>query len=138
MKMINSYYQNTGAPSFNGIRRAKYTHKKPPGGGSGEITIYELEPRDIDFLEKLNEKARNNCLITEQSQDTMNNRSLVHQEILGLTIIDAIKTLWIKKVFNYKVDPTTVYMAVQDKKPYGLLIGNMPRVNNTTKQIVYS
>ena len=88
------------------------------------ITVAEIEPRDLEFVQKM----KNTTEIT-----TYGDR--VRDEIVWGTLTTMEGILVNKCAF---LDKVKMYVAIQNYKPCGLLIGNMPKRILSTEGISYS
>lgn len=112
---------------FGAIPQAEYTIPKANVQGSfHKVEVYELEPKDKPVLDQLEKRIQDKNLLPK---DNGKNDKDTHYENLRCTIADAKGILRHRQDENISyADTSVVYMAVTDKKPCGLLIGNMPKL----------
>lgn len=103
---------------------AQWRCKSALNNTTKNITIVSLEKKDADFINIFEEKYKN----------FFQNDS-IKQEIFNIII----KT--IKGVFeSYKtiLNKAKILIAIHEDKPCGILIGNIPKIDTTTKTVLYS
>jgi GNAT superfamily N-acetyltransferase len=119
---------------FEAIPRGRYCPE-----ASGEITVFELEKRDLPALKALQKRAGQKRLGVEYHPGSLDKE--LHYEIIHDTVTDAVSLLEGKARHPaYKPDKQghpIVYMAVKDGWPCGLLAGHMPLITRPGK-IVFS
>lgn len=120
---------NRSKPSFKGIPLSKYTSR------GKEITIYRLEAKDASIIDKLLNKIKKKQLPIKSMQGTNYNCT---KEIMKDSLESIQKLLRLRKEPIFK-DTSAIFLAVEDKskKPCGLLVGNMAKINKRG-DIVYS
>ena len=96
---------------------------------SRALTVYELETRDLKFLNKFKKQIKNDSVLKEENN--------VYYKIALSTLDSIIKSLKIKNRFGVS-DKSAAYIAVNDKKITSLIQGNLPKVNLAQGKIVYS
>jgi len=88
------------------------------------ITVAEVEPRDLEFVQKLKNISENTSF-GDKARDEIICGTLTTMEgilVNQCTFLDKVK----------------MYVAIQNYKPCGLLIGNMPKRILSTEGISYS
>lgn len=127
--------------SFSGIPVAKYNVSK---GATKpfDIMIYELEAKDTVFLKKLKKAAKEKTLISEDiRREKIYHNKNVYIDFCYTLIKDSVRDLHnlFKLSKNFKLkDPSIKYLAVVDKKPCGILVGNIPKIHPNMTKITYS
>lgn len=130
--------------SFTGIPTAKYPIISRQTGEqtSKYIQIYEIEQRDEVFLKKMLQSAKKKRLISENIQ-----KSIVYKdkkEYLSFCyslIEDSINTMLNLFKINQQskiTDPSIKYLATVDNKPCGIIMGNIPKISQDYREIVFS
>lgn len=127
--------------SFTGIPISKYSatleNSKPC-----EILIYKIEAKDKIFLKKLLKKAQQEELISPdlaQNQTRIKKRDYTNfcYELIKNSVNDMLSLFKIKDKLKC-ADSSIKYLAVVDKKPCGILVGNIPKITPDLKKIVFS
>jgi len=90
-----------------------------------KIVIAQLEKSDLNFVNHF----RCNWLIRPQSKDNVRN-SIVE------SAFDAIKAILSVDITN--LDKVKMFIALYNKKPCGVLVGNMPKRHSNTSEFSYS
>lgn len=136
IKMPNTVLSNRHI-RFSAVPQAKYILPavQCPEKLSKEVILYEIEPQDLLILKRLEKQVREETLL---SDDNGENRKAAHYSILRYALTHA------KRILRHRQEPScqfqdtsVIYLAVADKQPCGLLIGNMPKINQCG-QITYT
>lgn len=96
-----------------------------------ELTIYEMEPKDIPFLNDLEKKIK----LLRKNARRKDKKNLY--KIVISSIEEAKSTLKLRKDFKIN-DPSVIYLASIEKQPCGILMGNMPKINTDDCQLTFS
>lgn len=129
----------SGRVAFRGIPLAEYQVHSATGATMGAppeqktVTLIELEPKDIPVLDYLEKRVKKQDILPPNSHEQ---DVAMHYKILEKALKDARNTLRLREQYKIK-DPTVIYLAVADKAPCGLIMGNMPKINQFC-QITYS
>ena len=109
-------------PNFTALRRAQYDCKNA-NGDIKPITIYEMEPRDIEYLGKFMDKL-------EMSDECKNSKDYdSRMEVTSGGVLDMYRTCIEKKEGNPAFDKTRMFMAFDGNKSCGFIMGNIPKKN---------
>lgn len=134
----------TNKISFKGIPAAKYPIiSKQTGKPLNQyIHIYEIEGRDEVFLKKMLRSAKNKKLISKNIQKTCvykDNKeyirfcySLINDSINAM--LNLFKITQQSKI----IDPSIKYLATIDNKPCGIIMGNIPKISQDYREVVFS
>ena len=109
--------------NFKAIPIAQW-HCKTMNNRTKDISIIAFEKKDLDFAEKFIEKATDIC---KNDPDKL---TIVTSTIL--TIKDLLK------LSNLNIEKVKMFLALNERTPCGLLVGNVPKIDKESTLIKYS
>ena len=109
-------------PNFTALRRAQYDCKNA-NGETKPITIYELEPRDLPYLNRYADtfEMSDSCAAKEDAK--------TKKEIMDYAFEDAIAICEQKKEGTPDFDKTHVFLAFDGDKSCGIMTSGIPKRN---------
>lgn len=122
-------------PSFEGVALAQYSAATKTG--TKPLTVYKLEIGDLEYLDKLIDKLASSKLFSSDNGRNIKNKD-VWRNITLNALRDAINSLYLSKTLKLKDKSTVSYLAAVENEPCGILVGNMPKITNDCKRIVFS
>lgn len=130
--MLKNTLNQQSSLKFSGIPIGT-SSLKGAAGAIQKVSIVELEPKDTVIIQSLRKQIRTGKIpLKDPKAKGFRARKTILNHALGVA----------EKILKFKTMPefndfSVVYLAVADRKPCGLIIGNMPKMSRAN-EVVYS